>query len=177
LPVAAARRGRPPVGFALYVGEGLTVESPELPAAPLARCTELSAGRPIGVVDADVFAASLVMDPDGALAEVVAAALERLSEGGVARARPPLSFDRDDGVHGVRLLADLLREHAGARPALPYVTLVALAGPSVRGGVLLVSRAAEESWPAGERLLDSVQVLDQGRGGGRGGMKMPLASR
>lgn len=140
---------------------------------PLARCTEPAAG----VLEADVFAASLVMDPDGALVDVATAALERLCAGGAARARPPQTFEQDDGVLGVRLHADLLRDRAGARPPLPYVTIVALAGPSVRGGVLVVARAATEAWAAGEQMLDSLQVLDRDRGGGRGGMKMPLASR
>jgi hypothetical protein len=177
LPLAAARRGRPPIGFGLQVAEVLALEVPDGPGAPLARCRELSGTRTVGLLEVDVFAATLVMDPDRALAEVADRALERLRDGGVARARPPQSFDLDAGVHGVRLHADLLRDRAGARPPLPYVTIVAFAGPSVRGGVLVVARAAAEEWEAGERTIDSIQVLDQGTGGGRGGTRMPIATR
>lgn len=177
LPIAAARRGRPPIGFALEVAEGLAIELPEAPTAPLVRCHEVSGTRTVGVLEVDVFAATLVMDPDRALIDVAGRALERLGDGGAARARPPQAFDLDGGVHGVRLHADLLRDRAGARPALPYVTIVAFAGPSVRGGVLVVARAAAEAWEAGERTIDSIEVLDQGKGGGRGGMRMPMASR
>lgn len=176
-PVAAARRGRAPIGFALPVPEGIELELPEASNEPLARCSERDGDRSVGVLELDVFTASLVMDPDRALADTATAALARLAAGGVARARPPQAFERDDGIHGVRLHADLVRDRGGARPPLPYVTIVALAGPSVRGGVLLVARAADESWEAGDAMLESLQVLDRDRGGGRGGMKMPLASR
>ena len=178
LPLAASRRGRPPLGFGLEVADGVAVEVPEAENEPLVRCTERAGGRVIGVLEIDIFAASLIMDPDGAITELAAGVLERLRAGGTARSQPPLGFDRDDDVHGVRVHADLLRDRDGQRPALPYVTVVALAGSSVRGSVVITMRSAADHWDAGERMLESVQVLDRDRGGGRGGrLAMPMTGR
>lgn len=177
-PLTAARRGRPPIGFTVDVAAELTVEQPVAANAPFVRGHEREGARVVGELEIDVFAASLVMDADRALEDVALAALDGLGAGGVVRARAPQHVELEDGVHAVRLQADRLREASGARPALPYVTIVALAGPSVRGGVLVTACAADDRWDAGERAIDSVRVLDQQRGGGgRGGTRMPLASR
>ncbi|HVV81560.1 MAG TPA: hypothetical protein VHE35_00730 [Kofleriaceae bacterium] len=174
LPVAAQRRGRPPIGFGLQVADGLGVELPESANQPLVRCTEATASRTIGVLEVDVFAAGMVVDPEGALQQIASAALDRLRGGGTARARPPTAFELDDGVHGIRVHADLLRDGTGQRPALPYLTVVALAGVSVRGGVIVTMASAAANWEAGDRVLDSLRVLDRDRAGGRGGMPMPI---
>ena len=178
LPIAAARRGRPPIGFGFEVADGLEVELPEAANQPLVRCVENAAGQAIGVLEIDVVAAALVVDPARALAEIAGAAVERLGGGGSLRAQPPVAFELGVDVHGVRVTADLLREAGGGRPALPYLTAVALAGPSVRGSVLIMIRAAADVWDAGDRVLESLQLLDRDRGSGRGGgAAMPLAGR
>lgn len=176
LPVTASRRGRPPIGFGIQVADGLEVELPEVAAEPLVRCAEHAAGRPLGVLEVDVFAASLVVDPVGAIADIAGKTLAALCAGGIARARPPAELELAGGVHGVRLVADLLRDRQGQRPPLPYVTIVVLAGASVRGGVLITARAATDAWAAGEQMIDSVEVLDRDRAAGMG-VAMPLARR
>ena len=178
LPLAASRRGRPPLGFGLEVAAEVAVELPEAQNEPLVRCTERTGGSVIGVLEIDIFAASLIMDPDGAITALAAGVLERLRASGSVRSQPPLGLDRDDDGHGVRLQADLLRDHTGQRPALPYVTIVALAGASVRGSVVITMRSVADHWDAGERMLESVRVLDRDRGSGRGGrVAMPFSGR
>ena len=177
LPVTSSRRGRPPIGFGVQIADGLVVELPEGPAEPLVRCTETSAGRVTGVLELDVFAANLVVDPERAIAEVGRNALIRLCAGGTARGRGPVELELEGGVHGVRVHADLLRDRGGQRPALPYLTVLALAGGSVRGGVLVTMRSAEDTWEAGERVVESLDVLDRDRSGGRGGAALPLTGR
>lgn len=176
LPVAAARRGRPPVGFGLRVADGLAFELPEAATDPLVRCIEDGPGGPLGVLELDVVAASLVVDPEGALAELARLALERMRDGGAARAKPVAVVELEHGIHGVRVDADLLRDRHGGRPSLPYLSVVALAGFSMRGGVVVTIRAAAETWDAGEQIVASLQALDRGRAsghGGGGGLVMP----
>lgn len=176
LPVTATRRGRPPIGVGVKVPDGLTVELPEAAAEPLVRCIEERAGKPIGSLEIDLFAANLIVDPERAIAEVARNALVRMCGGGTARGRAPVEFEMEGGVHGVRLHADLVRGVDGQRPPLPYLTVVALAGASVRGGVVVTMRAAADTWDAGDQVVDSIVVLDRDAGA-RGGGAMPLARR
>ena len=74
--------------------------------------------------------------------------------------------------------SEVEHNHTGQRPALPYVTIVALAGASVRGSVVITMRSVADHWDAGERMLESVRVLDRDRGSGRGGrVAMPFSGR
>lgn len=175
LPVTASRRGRPPIGFGVQLADGLAVELPEAAAEPLVRCTEERAGERAGVLEIDIFAAALVVDPERTIAEVARNALVRMCAGGTARGRAPVDFDMESGVHGVRLHADLVRGPDGQRPQLPYLTVIALVGSSVRGGVLITMRSAEDTWEAGDRVVESIEVLDRDRAGGR--VALPLTGR
>lgn len=140
-------RGRPALGFLLDVPAGI-----ELRDGPVLKCREAREdGRIIGELEISVFAAALIIDRDGILAEKARETATRELAGrgasdAVAVRLPGATGYRADGVHSTRL---------------PYVYAFTFA-PSdlgVDGGVLVVMRAASPDWAAGEQMLSSLRLL------------------
>jgi hypothetical protein len=124
----------------------------ELREGPILQCREAREdGRIVGELELSVFAAALIIDRDGILAEKAREAASRELGGrgahdAVAVRLPGATGYRSDGVHSARL---------------PYVYAFTFA-PSdlgVDGGVLVIMRAASPDWPAGEQMLSSLRLL------------------
>jgi hypothetical protein len=145
-----APRGRPLIGFQLEVpGEPGEIE---LRDGAALTCREVRQdGKLVGELEVSVFAAALVIDRDGILAEKAreVIGLEVAVRGGataVAVRLPGASGFRADAVQGTRL---------------PYVYVFAIAAHdlAVDGGVLIKIRSASPDWPAAEHMLQSLRIV------------------
>jgi hypothetical protein len=146
LPSEARRRGLPAVGFDLVVPDGLTALPP--PAGTAALVVELDPnGRRIGELSIEVVAAGLIVDRDGALAQLATRRAPIVS---------PYPVTLDAGATGFR--ADLVR---GDRPALPYQSFFALAPRDVggSGAIVVAVHAAGPAWSAGDAMLATLRVF------------------
>jgi hypothetical protein len=143
-----APRGRPLIGFQLEAPDEL-----ELRDGAVVQWRELRQdGRVLGELEVSVFAAALVIDRDGILAEK---ACEVLGREVPTRRGPTAVAVRLPGATGFR--ADAVHP----RPGLPYVYVFALAPHDlgVDGGVLITIRSASPDWPAADHLLRSLRIL------------------
>jgi hypothetical protein len=140
-------QGRPTIGFQLEVPREI-----ELREGPTLRCREvLHGGRTRGELEISLFAAALVIDRDGILAEMACEVLghEATVRGGpaaVAIALPGASGYRADAV----VSGPLPYRHAFA---------IAAADLGVDGGVAIVVRCASPDWPAADHMLRSLRIL------------------
>lgn len=140
-------RGRPMLGFQLEVPREV-----ELREGATLRCREvLQGGRTLGELEVSVFAAALVIDRDGILAEK---ACEVLGHEVTVRGGPsavPVALPGGSGF----------RAEAVQNSALPYryVFAVAPSDLGVDGGVLVTVRCASPEWPAADRMLRSLRIL------------------
>jgi hypothetical protein len=153
-------RGRPFLGFQLEV-------PPELERfdGPVVTCRELRPdGRLAGELEVSVFAAALIIDRDGILADKACEVLGR-------QIGESSQIDESDesGVASAPAVAVVLPGAAGfradtvQRTALPYVHVFALAADAiVDGGVLITIRSAAPDWPAAEHVLRSLRLLTRG---------------
>jgi hypothetical protein len=140
-------RGRPSVGFQIDLPAGV-----EIPTGAELRCRELRPdGKLVGELEISVFAAALIIDRDGILADK---AIE------VAARDTPL------GTHPAAVAVALpgasgFRADAVLRAPAPYRYVFALAANdlSVDGGVLVVLHCSCPDWPAAEHMLRSLRVL------------------
>jgi hypothetical protein len=141
-------RGRPFLGFQLEVPLELDRFD-----GPVVACRELRPdGRLAGELEVSVFAAALIIDRDGILADKACDVLGR--ETGVACA--PAVAVALPGAAGFR--ADAVQQ-----TALPYLQVFALAADDiVDGGVLVTIRSAAPDWPAAEHALRSLRLLTRG---------------
>jgi hypothetical protein len=98
-----------------------------------------------------VFAAALIIDRDGILAQKACEVIEREA---AVRDRAAAVLVRLPGASG-------FRAQAVRRAALPYVYAFALAPHDlgIDGGVLVTVRTARPDWPAGDHLLRSLRIL------------------
>lgn len=134
---------------------GFQLEVPgevELSEGPPLRCREvLQGGRILGELEICLFAAALVIDRDGILAEK---ACEVLAAEATVRGGPAAVAVALPGASGYRADAVL-------NAALPYRYVFAIA-PSdlgVDGGVAIVVRCVSPDWPAADRMLRSLRIL------------------
>lgn len=134
------------IGFQLDVPREV-----ELRDGPVLKCREmLQGGRTLGEIEVSVFAAALIIDRDGALAEK---ACEALGREAVLRGDPAAVAVRLPGSAGFR--ADAVQN-----TPLPYRYVFALAPDEVvDGGVLITIRCASPDWPAADHMLRSLRVL------------------
>ncbi|HEX7842981.1 MAG TPA: hypothetical protein VF469_36160 [Kofleriaceae bacterium] len=110
----------------------------------------LQGGRTLGEIEISVFAAALIIDRDGILAEK---ACEVLGREATLRGEPTAVAVRLPGAAGFR--ADAVQN-----TALPYRYVFALAPDEVvDGGVLITIRCASPDWPAADQMLRSLRVL------------------
>src|SRR6185436_4468517 len=136
-------RGRPMLGFQLEVPREIQL----LDGATL-KCREvLQDGRTLGELEISLFAAALVIDRDGILAEK---ACEVLAAEATVRGGPTAVAVALPGASGYR--AD-----AVISAALPYRYVFAIAPGDlgVDGGIAIVVRCASPDWPAGDHMLRS----------------------
>jgi hypothetical protein len=144
-------RGRPAIGF--------VVDAPcevELRDGAIARCSETRPdGKRVGELEISVFAAPLIIDRDGLLAEK---AIEALAGLGRFRDGVPAVAVRLPGAEGFRAAAV-------QGDQLPYLYVFALTADEVAdGGILVTVRAAGPDWPAADHILRSLRILTrQGR--------------
>jgi hypothetical protein len=134
------------IGFQLDVPHEI-----ELREGPVLKCREvLQGGRMLGELEVSVFAAALIIDRDGILAEK---AREVLGREATLRGDPTAVAVRLPGAAGFR--ADAVQN-----TALPYRHVFAIAPDEVvDGGVLITIRCASPDWPAADRMLRSLRVL------------------
>jgi hypothetical protein len=134
------------VGFQLDVPREV-----ELREGPVLKCREvLQGGRTLGELEVGVFAAALIIDRDGVLAEK---ACEVLAREAALRGDPTAVAVRLPGASGYR--ADAVQN-----TALPYRHVFAIAPDEVvDGGVLITVRCASPDWPAADHMLRSLRVL------------------
>lgn len=139
-------RGRPMIGFQLDVPPEI-----ELREGPVLKCREaLQEERMLGELEISVFAAALIIDRDGLLAEK---ARKVLGLEATLRGDPTAVAVRLPGAAGFR--ADAVQN-----TALPYRCVFAIAPDEVvDGGVLITVRCASPDWPAADRMLRSLRVL------------------
>jgi len=139
--------GRPAIGFQVEVPHEV-----ELREGSTLRCRELRQdGRVVGELEVGVFAAALVIDRDGILAEKAREVMDQLASvrGGAtsfAVTLPGASGFRSDAVD---------------QAALPYAYVFAIAPPDlgVDGGVLVTIRSASPDWTAADHMLRSLRIL------------------
>jgi hypothetical protein len=140
-------RGRPLIGFQLEAPREV-----ELREGPVLRCCEVRQdGKTIGELEVSVFAAALIIDRDGILAQKARDVVER--EVPVARGAVAVAV-RLPGASGYR--ADAFHD-----APLPYVQVFAVA-PSdlgVDGGVLVTVRSVRPDWAAAEHILRTLRIL------------------
>ena len=151
LPPTPARR----VGFELAAPSEIELS----PAGETVRCRERDGGRTIGELEITVFRAALVIDRDGILEDKVRVGIEAAISSG-ARVLEPVPVELA-GASGYR--ADAEYQRGGARPALPYVYVFAIAPDDlgVDGGVLITVRSASPEWPAADAILRSLKLLSR----------------
>jgi hypothetical protein len=139
-------RGRPALGFQMEVPEAI-----ELRDGAIVKCREVRGdGRVIGELEMTVFAAALVIDRDGILAEKARDSVRRELGG---RGGGEASAVRLPGASGFRAEAVLSTR-------LPYVFAFALAPDlGVDGGLLIIVRSASPDWPAADALLGTLRLL------------------
>jgi len=140
-------RSRPFLGFQLELPHEL-----ERFDGPVVTFRELrSDGRVVGELEVSVFAAALIIDRDGILAEKACAVLGRET----AVTAPAVAVMLPGAV-GYR--ADAIQ-----RTAQPYLHVFALAADDiVDGGLVITIRSADPDWPAGEHMLRSLRLLTRG---------------
>jgi len=143
--IRRAPRGRPSIGFQLEVPAEV-----ECLEGAVVTCRERGEdGRTVGELVARVFAAALIIDRDGILADKASEALAQETR---APAAPALEVMLP-GATG-------FRAEAIQRAPLPYVHVFALAAPdSVDGGILVTIRSLRPDWPAAEQMLSSLRLL------------------
>jgi hypothetical protein len=142
-----APRGRPSIGFQLEVPPELELrDGPELQAREVR-----PDGRVVGELAISLFAAALVIDRDGILAEKAVEALGQLTTLHRPAVPQPVALP---GANGFRTAA------VNSGP-LPYLYVFAIAPPDlgVDGGVLIAIRAATADWAAADQVLRSLRVL------------------
>jgi len=141
--------GRRALGFQLEVPSGVSIAEGEI-----FTCRELRQdGRVLGELSIEVFAAALVIDRDGVLAE-------RACRGLAAETEVP------GGPHAVAVTlpgASGFRADAARRAPLPYVLVFALAPGDlvVDGGVLVSVRSEAPDWPAAEHILRTLRIVNR----------------
>lgn len=105
----------------------------------------------MGELEVGVFAAALVIDRDGILADKAREVIGRQLRG-----------NRDATAVAVRLPgASGFRAEAVQHTPLPYVYVFALAPHDlgVDGGVLVTIRSVSPDWPAADHILQSLRIL------------------
>ena len=142
-----APRGRPSIGFQLEVPAELEIcESSDL------HCREVRPdGRVVGEVEVSVFAAALVIDRDGILAEMAVEGLNRLTTLRRGVVASPVALP---GGNGFRTAA----VNSGPLPYL-YAFAIAPSDLGVDGGVMITIRAASPDWAPADHVLRSLRVL------------------
>ena len=118
-------------------------------------------GRLVGSLEIAPFSAALVIDRDGVLQELAAAAAEQLltppTEGEL------VSMGAVEYPGGAGFRADLIvtRDALGAPAPLPYTAVITLAANdfAVSAGLYLVLRSVTPDWPAGAAMLESLTFL------------------
>ena len=110
-------------------------------------------GRVVGELEASVFAAALIIDRDGILAEQARAVVRR-EVPGRAGAEAEAVAVRLPGASGYR--AEAVRV-----APLPYVFVFAIAPNDlgIDGGVLITVRSARPDWAAADHMLRSLRLL------------------
>jgi hypothetical protein len=142
-----APQGRPSIGFQLEAPAGL-----ELREGPALTCREVRPdGRVVGEIEVGLFAAALVIDRDGILADKALEAMNRLATLRRVVVPEPVALP---GANGFRAAA----VHSAALPYL-YSFAIAPSDLGVDGGVLITIRAASPEWAAADHVLRSLRVL------------------
>ena len=160
--MSAARRIRQPPSRATTVGFELEapghVEVEVEARGAVVRVVEHRDGKPVGELELATFEAALVIDRDGILEDKA----HEVASGAQARLAAPVPVSLPGGS-GVRIDGDVLA--AGARAAMPYVVVLALAPHDLaaNGGVVVTIRRAGVAWPAGDAILRSLRLLGRGR--------------
>jgi len=108
-------------------------------------------GRVVGELEVSLFAAALVIDRDGILAETAVSGLNRLTTLHRAVVASPVALP---GGNGFRTAA----VNSGPLPYL-YAFAIAPSDLGVDGGVLITIRAASPDWAPADHVLRSLRVL------------------
>lgn len=141
-----APRGRPALGFQLDAPREV-----QLAESDALTCRErLHDGRLAGELEVRVFAAALIIDRDGILAEKAREFAARSAIDPDRVAALPVDLPGASGY----------RASAVARDALPYLHVFALAPDDLGldGGLLVIVRAAAPTWPAADHILRSLRL-------------------
>jgi hypothetical protein len=139
--------GRPSIGFQLEAPPEVALQD-----GAVLVCREVRQdGRTVGELEVGVFAAALIIDRDGILAEKAREGLERQTRGSGEAVAVAVSLP---GASGFR--ADAVQD-----APLPYVYVFAVAPHDlgVDGGVLVTIRSARPEWPAADHILRSLRIL------------------
>jgi hypothetical protein len=118
-------------------------------------------GRLVGSMEIAPFSAALVIDSDGVLEEIAAAAAERLTQPpaeGHILSLGPVEYP---GGAGFRADLRLARDPDGNPAALPYVAALALAAHdfTISAGLYILARSIAPDWEAGAAMLESLTFL------------------
>lgn len=143
------------VGFSLTLPDGVEVVT----AAPTFRAVEQWRGRTYGEIAVALFHPSLIMDRDGVLWEAVNGLVKAMvSAPRSGYGGNPYQLPLGSGMSW-RADVVLERDDDGGVPRLPYHSATAIGHPDVRmsAALLVTIRAADERWPAGFAMLDSLR--------------------
>ncbi len=120
--------------------------------ATIVRCCERVGDKTVGELEVELFAAALIIDRDGILAEKA----DQVTDDAGGRAHPAVAVELP-GVRGFRASAE-----RGNDVELPYLYVLAIAGSDVGdGGVLITIRSAQPTWPAADSILRTLRLLDR----------------
>lgn len=179
-PATTRRRGLPPIGLSVFAPDCLDVTVIDTGASALLFASEAdTSGKPIGVVEIDIFQANMIIDPDGALDRAAESAVDKcLSPPASGAVRQRTRFELDDGTSGVRIEVTVTRDADGTPSALPYLTVLALApdDAAARGGLVAMVRSARPAWSAADTLFETLRVITRDNGANDNKrMKLPFA--
>lgn len=147
---ASRQRGLPPIGLELEAPDEIEL-TPIASGETLLRCRQHADGKTIGELEISLFAAALLIDREGSLADKACT----VAEGTVPGARVPgavaVSFPE---VSGYRADVEPTRAHGYI-----YVFTFAPADHVIQGGALVVVRTSLAEWPAADAIIASLRLV------------------
>lgn len=154
-PGDSRRRGLPAIGFRIRIPDGVEIVPPANDQL-LTAVERASDGHAVGEVDVEIVPAALIVDRDGQLERAATdAADEVIASARDGRLTAFTPVDLGGGGTGFRAEVELRGD------ACPHVTILALAGAdlAVSGALLVTVRSARRDWPAGDAVLESLEIL------------------
>ena len=134
----------------------------------------------VGELVLELFEAGLIIDRDGVLEEMASeAARHAVAAPASGDIRTLVAVELAEGPTGYVAEIDLRKDERGARPALPYLNIFAVAAEdlSAPGVAVVTVRSAELDWPAAAEMLATLQLGARGGAANDTRAMMPVIGR